>query len=415
MHDLPTDSETPKRPRRRRPGRMLWVGGVIVMGGLLVAWAVQAVLPDEQLDPAQMVVTVSRDDIEDAVVATGTLQAFEMVNVGAQVSGELKVLHVGLGDRVRKGQPIAEIDASTQQNALKQAAAQEAAAQAQLRAKEATLTQNMLALQRQRGMYKHGASTQEAYEAAEAAEAMARADIDALKAHLDEMRVALDTARVNLEYTQIQSPMDGVVVAVVARQGQTLNSSTSAPTIVKVAQIDKMRIRAEISEADVVRVSPGQAAAFTILGEPNHSRTAVLKGIELAPESAQGDAAGGVAGASNSGTAVYYNGLLETPNDDGKLRIGMTAQIRIVLGSAAGVLTVPSAALRQKDPKGRRSVAVLKPSRRVEEQWITVGMDNRTNAQVIAGLREGDRVVIGDRLGNGERSRESAAPGASAD
>ncbi len=397
MSSLRKPSLKHKRARRRRLRWDAWGAAALVAAGLLSAWTVQAVWPSNDLAPGHMLATVTRGDIEDSVLAAGTLRAFELVNVGAQVSGELQRLHVALGDRVRKGQLIAEIDASTQQNALKQAEAREAAARAQLRAKESVWKQYLLTFQRQQGMYKHGASTREAYEAAQAAVAMTRAELDALKAILDEARVALDTARVNLRYTKIESPIDGIVVAVVAQQGQTLNSNVAVPTIVKVAQVDTMKIRAEISEADVVRVSPGQTATFTILGEPDLPREATLKAVELAPESLQAESSSGT-GTGNSNSAVYYSGLLEAPNRDGKLRIGMTVQVRIVLGKAADVLMVPTAALRDKDSKGRRSIMVRNSAGRLQEQWITVGMDDKTRAHVIAGLNEGDEVVIGERV-----------------
>ena len=398
MSGVRNPSRTHKRERRSKLRWDAWGASALLAAGLLSAWTVQAVWPSNDLAPGYTLATVTRGDIEHTVMATGTLQASELVNVGAQVTGELQLLHVGLGARVRKGQLIAEIDASTQQNALKQAEAREAAARAQLRAKESVWNQNLLTFERQRGMYKHGASTREAYEAAQAAVSMTRAELDALRAALEEARVALDTARVNLKYTKIESPIDGVVVAVVTRQGQTLNASVAVPTIVKVAQIDTMRIRAEISEADVVRVSPGQAASFTILGEPNQPREATLKAIELAPESVQSEAGGGSNGGTGSSpSAVYYSGLLEAPNGDGKLRIGMTVQVRIVLGKATGVLMVPSSALRDKDAKGRRSIMVRNNAGRLQEQWITVGMDDRTHAHVVAGLNEGDQVVMGER------------------
>jgi macrolide-specific efflux system membrane fusion protein len=398
MSDLRKPPKTKSRARRRKLKWDTWGAAALVAAGLLSAWTVQAVWPSSELAPGYMTAKVTRGDIEETVLAAGTLQAFELVNVGAQVSGELQVLHVGLGDRVRKGQLIAEIDASTQRNALKQAEAREAAARAQLRAKESVWEQQVLTFKRQGEMYKHGATSREAYEAAQAAVATTRAELDALKAVLEEARVALDTARLNLKYTKIESPIDGVVVALVARQGQTLNSNMAVPTIVKVAQIDTMKIRAEISEADVVRVAPGQAAAFTILGEPGQPREATLKAIELAPVSAQADtAAGPGAGMGNPNSAVYYSGLLEAPNRDGTLRIGMTVQVRIMLGKAGGVLTVPTAALRDKDLKGRRSILVRNGAGRLQEQWITVGIDDKARTQVIAGLNEGDEVLIGER------------------
>jgi macrolide-specific efflux system membrane fusion protein len=399
-----------KRERRHKLRWDTWGAAALLAAGLLSAWTVQAVWPSNDLAPGYMVAQVTRGDIEDTVLATGTLHASELVNVGAQVSGELKVLHVGLGARVRKGQLIAEIDASTQQNALKQAEAREAAARAQVRAKESVWHQHQLTFQRQQGMYKHGATTREAYEAAQAAVAMSRAELDALKAVLQEARVALDTARVNLKYTKIESPIDGVVVAVVAKQGQTLNASVSVPTIVKVAQVDTMRIRAAISEADVVRVSPGQAASFTILGEPGRPREATLKAVELAPESIQTETGGEAhAGAGSSASAVYYSGLLEAPNGDGQLRIGMTVQVRIVLGKANGVLMVPSAALRDKDAMGRRSIMVRNSAGRLQEQWITVGIDDRTHSHVLAGLNEGDQVVMGERASSGAKQAQDSA------
>jgi membrane fusion protein, macrolide-specific efflux system len=380
---------------RWRFGRIGVITLVIVVG-LFGAWAVQAVRSEGKPGPEEAVARVVRGDIEDVVAATGTLQALELVNVGAQVTGEVKALHVGIGSRVKKGQLIAEIDPSVQKNALKQAEAQEAAAKAQLEAKRAVLKQNVLALERQTRMQSLRATTREAYEAAEAALAVTKADIDAATAHLEETHVVLDTARVNLEYTRIQSPMDGVVVAVVTQPGQTLNASMSTPVIVKVARIDQMSIRAEISEVDVVRVAPGQLASFTILGEPDRRRTALLRSIEMAPETMQGDAATGSGGNATRNAAVYYNGLLEAPNEDGKLRIGMTAQVRIVLRRAEHVLTVPSSALRRKDSRDgrRRSVAVLLPSGPIQERWISIGIEDRLNAQVMSGLVEGDIVVV---------------------
>jgi macrolide-specific efflux system membrane fusion protein len=395
---------------RQRLGRIaLW--GLLAAAGLLGSWGVYVMRQNGDVDAARMIAVVRRDDVEDVVTAQGTLQAFEQVNVGAQVTGEVKALHVALGDDVVKGQLIAEIDDSTQRNLLRQARAQEAAALAQLQAKESQLSQVQLAFERQAQMHKHGATTREAYEAAAGALAVIRAEIDALKAQLEEARVASDAASVNLRYTKIHSPMDGVIVAVVTQKGQTLNANMSAPVIVKVARVDKMRIRAAISEADVVRVSPGQEAFFTILGRPDQRRIAVLKGIELAPDSAQGDpSARSDADVSALSSAVYYSGLLETPNDDGTLRVGMTVQVRIVVRNEKAVLTIPSAALRQKDAQGRRSVAVVKADGNVQEQWIKVGMDNKTKAQVIDGLAEGDRVAVAIRTDAPQRGERGPGP-----
>lgn len=344
-------------------------------------------------------------DMEDSVLASGTLEAVRQVSVGAQVSGQLKSLKVQLGDEVQQGQLVAEIDDMTQQNDLRNAQAALATRKAERQAKLATLKQAELAYKRQRQMLARDASSREDFEQAEATLKVTRADIAALDAQIAQAEIEVDTARVNLGYTRISSPMDGKVVAIVTKEGQTVNSIQIAPTIIKVAQVDTMTVKAQISEADVTRVRPGQKVYFTILGEPDKRHYGTLRAIEPAPDSIQRDEStsaltGAASSASGTSAAVYYNGLFDVPNPDETLRISMTAQVFIVLGEAEQTLVIPSSALGKRGEDGLYTVRVIGPDDKPVERQIKVGMNNNVNAQVLEGLAAGDKVV----------SAEAAAP-----
>src|SRR5450830_1395088 len=192
----------------------------------LVAVAVLALLVFAKLEffpsatpPNYLSATAANRDIQDTVLASGTIKAYKQVSVGAQASGQIKSLKVALGDQVKKGQLVAEIDSLTQENALKTAEAELEDTRAQLRAKEATLKQSELAYQRQQQMLAQDASSRENYETAEATLNTTRADIAALKAQIDKGKISVDTSRVTLGYTKITAPIDGTVVAIVAQEG----------------------------------------------------------------------------------------------------------------------------------------------------------------------------------------------------
>lgn len=348
---------------------------------------------------------VSKGDIENTVLATGTLEAFKLVSVGAQVSGQLKSLKVKLGDQVKKGDLIAEIEASTQQNTVRNSDAALDIARAQLAAKQASLKQAELNFTRQKEMLAADASSKLDFDAAEATLNMARAEIKSLKAQIEQENISADTAKVNLSYASIVAPMDGTVVAVVTEEGQTVNANQSAPTIIKLAQLDTMTVKAEISEADVPKVKTGQKAYFSILGEPDVRYNTVLRSIEPAPTSILSD----TAASSSSTEAVYYNGLLDIENPDGKLRISMTAQVSIVLEAANDVLIIPATALGEKDKDGDYSVRVEDEQGSLSQCKIKTGISNNINIEVLDGLSAGEKVVIGEAtIAEGDEFKSSS-------
>ncbi|OZI46880.1 efflux RND transporter periplasmic adaptor subunit [Bordetella genomosp. 5] len=382
------------RARKSKRKRYIWIAIAIVLL-LLVARGVFFSKPPA---PSYATAEARVADMENSVLASGTLEAVRQVSVGAQVSGQVKSLKVKLGDEVRQGQLVAEIDDLTQQNDLRNAQAALETRKAERRARQATLKQAELAFRRQRDMLARDASSRADYEEAEATLAVTRADIAALDAQIAQAGIEVDTATVNLGYTRISSPMDGKVVAIVTKEGQTVNSFQTAPTIIKVAQVDTMTVKAQISEADVTRVRAGQKVYFTILGEPDQRYEGTLRAIEPAPDSIQRDeSTAALTGSSTSGgsssAAVYYNGLFDVPNPDQTLRISMTAQVFIVLGEAKQTLVIPASALGKRGADGRYTVQLVNADGTLTPREVKVGMNNNVSAQILEGLTAGDKVV----------------------
>ena len=365
------------------------LGAVALLIG--IGWLWPSLFPE----PVEfMTVPVTRQDISETVLATGSLEGRKQVNVGAQVSGQLQQLKVKLGDSVSKGQLLAVIDPVIPQNDLRDAEAALDNVLAQKQAKQALLKQYRLELQRQRAMRSQDASAQADLEQAEAALAQTQAELRALDAQTRQAHIKVDTAKANLGYTQISAPMDGVVIAIVTEEGQTVVSSQSAPTILKLADLDTMTVKAEISEADVIRVQPGQATRFTILGDPDTQYQGVMRAIEPAPESESSESSSSTT-SSTSSSAIYYNGLFDVANPDHKLRVSMTAQVTIVLGESKQALAIPLSVLGQRLAGNRYEVQVL-VNDRPESRAITTGRKDSVHIEVLEGLSEGERLVIGD-------------------
>jgi macrolide-specific efflux system membrane fusion protein len=384
---------TPTTARRLRYG----AAGLAL---LIAAVAVQRLVFSRPEPPALITAPVTRADLQDTVLANGTLEAFKQVSVGAQVSGQVKSLKVTLGDDVKKGQLVAEIDSMTQQNTLRNARAALASVQAQLHSAKSTLAQARRTLARQQQMRRSEASAPADLESAQEAVEVAEAEVAAQQAQLEQARISVDTAEVNLGYTRITSPIDGQVVAIVTEEGTTVNANQSTPTILIVAQVDTMTVKASISEADVTSVKPGQKAWFTILGEPRRRFEARLRTVEPATDSISSTSTSSSSTSSTSSTtsatAIYYNGKFEVPNPDRLLRISMTAEVHVVRGEARGALSIPVGALGARQDDGRTLVQVLGPDGMPQPRAVRIGLNNNVAAQVLDGLKEGERVVLGN-------------------
>ena len=339
---------------------------------------------------------VVKMDLEESVLASGTLKAFKTVAVGAQVSGQLKTLRVALGDKVKKGQLLAEIDPVIQKNTLKDSEAQVENLRAQKRSRQELLKQYDLAYQRQKLMIDKDATSKADMETALSQLESTRHDIAAIDAQINRATIAVDTARANLEYTRIYAPIDGAVISIDTEEGQTVISTQSATTIITLATLDTMTVKAKISEADVIKVQPGLTTYFTLLGDADKRYYSKLRAIEPGPVS------GGISGSgtsnsasSSSSSAVYYYGLFEVSNADNRLKVSMTTQVAIVLNQVKQALCIPVSALGDNQKDGRTAVKVLEGGI-AQSRNIRTGISNNIQVQVLEGLREGEKVVVGD-------------------
>lgn len=416
-----------------KPKKLIFIA-ILALIAIALGWYF---LKPKNEKPQFITAEVSRGDIENSVLATGVLEATKMVSVGAQVSGQVKKMYVQLGDQVKQGQLIAQIDSIRQDNEVKNSEANIKNQQAQLAVKMANFAKVEAEYNRQKNMYAQDATSQAELQGALASYKTALADIDAIKAQIEQSRLTLSTAKENLGYTRIIAPMDGTIVAIVTEEGQTVNANQSAPTIVKMAQLNKMTIKAEISEADVMKVEEGQNVYFTTLGDSETKHYATLRQVEPAPASINTESNNN--SSSSSSTAVYYNALFDVPNDDRKLRIDMTAQVYIILDQVKNALTIPASAIQtsnrpqnknrtnattesgvapsnesnskrpprlelsenekalvQQGKATRGMVRVLQADGTAQPTPVLIGLNNRVTAQVLKGLKQGDQVVIAD-------------------
>ncbi|MDP2700356.1 efflux RND transporter periplasmic adaptor subunit [Thalassospira sp.] len=382
---------------------------LLALALIVAGWMAQAWLFPTEAKTGYITAKPRVGDLADTVLASGTITASQLVSVGAQVSGQIKALHVKPGDTILQGDLIAEIDPATQQNALRDAEAALTNIRAQLAAKQAEARQAEQVYARQKKMRALDASPQEDFETAQANLAITKAEIEALNAQIDQAEIAVDTARIDLEYTQIKAPMDGTVVSIPVKEGQTVNASQEAPTIIKLAQLDIMTVEAEISEADVIRVHEGQPVSFTILGDSDTRYNAILRAIEPAPKGIDDD------DDNTDDDAVYYNGLFDIANPDRRLRIWMTAEVTIKLNEATNALIVPSSTLNGTDADGQYYVQVIGANGQPENRPVTVGLNTNIDAQIIDGLNEDDLIVVGATTGGTVAPDDPAArrqPGA---
>lgn len=371
-------------PRKKRRSRRPWIFALLVLavvGTGYYAWSRQGA------PPATTVITqaVTRGDIEESVTAVGTLDAVKSVDAGAQVSGQLKSLHVGIGDKVEQNQLIAEIDPASIENRIEIDEAELANLEAQLVSKKAQLVLKQSNIERQRNLVATNSVSQSTLDQAVADHAAAGADVQSIEAQIRKQKATLAGDRVDLGYTKIYAPMAGTIVDDPAKEGQTLNANQTTPTIVTIADLSTMTVKAQVSEADVGKLKLGMDAYFTLLGQPGKRFTGKLRQIEPMPDT--------------ENNVVLYYALFDVPNPTGELMMSMSAQVFFVQAAAKNVLVVPSAALRTveaaaSDGPARAEVTVVAPSGATQTRTVEVGVRNRVSAEIVSGLQEGEKVVV---------------------
>ena len=364
----------------------------VTLVGLLVVWFV--FLPPAK--PELVTAQARTGDIEEVVLATGVLEPLELVRVGAQASGRVERLSVEVGDVVKAGQLVAEIDSQTRRNTLRDREAALANIRAVHAARMAGLVKARKDFERERELLAGGSIPRAQYDAAVATLDSARAEVQALDAQITQAQVALASADIELGYTRITAPIAGTVVAIVTEEGQTVNALQTAPTIVMIARLDRMKVRADISEADVVRVRRGLPVWFSILGDPKRRFDGELRQVEPAPTSIANDGSSAARELGSTKGAVYYTGLIDVANADGVLRPSMTAQVSIVLSRVSGAVLVPLSAVEGAPRAGDTArIRVLDAASEVQIRQVQVGVDNGADIQILSGLQAGETIVLG--------------------
>ena len=360
---------------------------LLVIGGGGVLW-----LANSEPDVPQLTETIGRGDIERNVMATGSLKPSLQVNVGAQVNGQLTKLYVKQGDRVTRGQLLAEIDPTLQQNELRKSEAELQSAQAQKQASQALLRQYLLEFRRQQTLATEGSGVKSALEKAQAQYDSQLAQLHVNEAQIVQSQMSLETAKANLGFTRIMAPIDGEVLGIVTKEGQTIVSSQTVPTILVLANVDTMTVHTRISETDILKVNVGQPLWFYVVADPERRYESRMDAIqEASAESLREESAG--ASNSQQPSAVYYNGIFSIANRERLLRTSMTAQVFIITAQAKNVLRVPLSALGGQQSDKRYRVQVIQDKQTVVRE-VLLGLRNDQYAEVKEGLQQGDQVVL---------------------
>lgn len=402
---LPAATPVARPPSAARVRRRILLAVAVLGAGFACAalWR-----PADPLASAETAV-IGRGTVEDTVTALGKLQPRAYVDVGAQVSGQLMRLHAAVGQTVREGDPLAEIDPSQQRAKVDAGSAELARLRAQLAEQRARADFARAQFARQTALRRAEAGRAEAYDQTRMESLTADAQVDAIHAQIRQTASTLRADEAQLGYTRIAAPMSGTLISVDARQGQTINSTYEAPILMRIADLSSMTVWTQVSEADIARLREGMPLYFTTLGHPGRRWTARLRQVLPAPPkpaAANGSASNGAGGGGGTSTVVLYTALFEVDNSGGDLRPEMTAQVFFVAAEARNVVTVPVAALTAKDEaKGLHSVTVVAEGGTLDTRAIRTGVRDRFNAEVLAGLAEGERIVVSWKTGDGRPPR----------
>ena len=384
-----------------------------------------------------ILVTAQRGDVENVVTAVGNLQPLNYVDVGAQVSGQLKVLYVEAGDEVTQGDLLAEIDSTIAEAEVEADLAQLRNLNAQLAERQSSLELATVQASRQERLLAEDATSQDAFDSAQASLRGAQAQVRAVRAQISQSESTLKAAEAELGYSRIFAPLSGTVSSITARQGQTLNANNQTPTILQIADLRVMTVSAQVSEADVQRLYVGMETYFTTLGAPDQRWGGRLRQILPTP--------------TVTNNVVLYTALFDVANPDKQLMTQMTAQVFFVLEAAHDVVTAPAAAIRYAprtaDRSGRplgaprdncdrtrpggaqadfrrgaqfaaaenpnrvngdfgprirgraATLIVVSASGATETRNVLVGVSDRIRVEIISGLEEGEQVSVGEAVG----------------
>jgi len=321
----------------------LSVLAVLVVGGIFYYRTSHAEQP-----PTPLTAAVTRGDVIAKVNATGTLAPVTTVQVGSQVSGTIKALHADYNSRVKKGQVIAELDPSLFQTQVEQARSTLIKVEADADRAKVELDDATSKGRRAQELYDQKLISRNDLETAQATAAQAEAALKSAQAMVTQARAALNQNQVNLDHTIITAPIDGIVISRNVDVGQTVAASMQAPTLFVIAQdLGHMQVSASIDESDIGRIAAGQPVTFRVDAYPTETFHGTVSQVRLDSKTEQ--------------NVVSYTTMIDVPNEDLKLKPGMTANVTVQIAMNENTLRVPNAALRfrpaDQGAGGREQVA----------------------------------------------------------
>ncbi|EPB9768529.1 TPA: efflux RND transporter periplasmic adaptor subunit [Escherichia coli] len=335
---------------------------------------------------------VTRGDIIKETFVTGILKPSKTILIGTQVNGQLKKIYVKEGEKVKNGQLLAEIDPSLQQAELLNARAQLEGAIATKKSAEALLKQYHRELLRQKKLKRDGAGIPLDYDNAMAKYESQKEQVSANEAQITQAKMAVETAKANLGYTKIIAPADGEVIGVIASEGQTVVSSQSAPTILVIADIDRMKVEVNISEMDIQNIKTGQPLRFYVSSNPKVQYESTMGIIQQAPKAFLEEENTTQYNNVNQQPS-YYTAMFFVNNNRRNLKIGMTTEVFIKNYEKKNVLRIPVEALIKKVSDDKYLVKKIKDGK-VIDLLIHTGVRNEQFIEVTNGLKEGDTILL---------------------
>ncbi len=368
-------------PKTRRKLIAIGAAAAIAAGG----WYWYASTAQSSQGEVVQPISVTRGNIEEVVTSQGKLEAKQYVDVGTQVSGQLRAIHVDIGDTVTKGQLLAEIDPRVYQAQVEAGEARLNSLRAQLNQQKAEAVLAEQNLKRNQNLIAVDAVSQQALQETESQAAVAKAQVDSIAAQIQETESNLKASRTNLGYTKIFAPMAGTVTTLPTKEGQTLNANQTAPVVLQVANLELMTVRAQVAEADVSRLKENMPAYFTTLGNNERRWPGKVRQVLPTPQIVN--------------DVVLYDVLIDVKNEDHKLMTGMTTQVFFIFGKAENALIIPAEVLtrratREDNENGKAYRIAVMTEKGREQRVIHVGLQTRTQAEVVDGLAEGEKIAV---------------------
>lgn len=393
----------------------VWIIVGVIVALAVVAWLLSGNKKKETVNFTTEIVAPA--NIENSVTATGSIEAVKTVTVGTQVSGIIDKLYVDYNSVVSKGQVIAELDRSNLQSQLNSAKASLAEAEARLRSSESDLAYQKSNYQRYKTLYDKGLISANEYEQARLSYQTSDATVAQQRDAVTSAKEEVKRAQTNLGYATITSPIDGVVISKSVEEGQTVAASYSTPELFTIAKdLKDMRVVADVDEADIGGVKEGQRVTFTVDAYPEDTFLGYVTQVRQE--------------ATTTNNVVTYEVVISAPNDDLKLKPGLTASVNIYTEETRGVLSVPTKALRytpEKETVGGRKIQDVDNAK--SKVWtiegntlvahaVTIGSTDGIHTQVLSGIKKGQKVITGvsvetenEELKASDRASSPFAPG----